>query len=212
MIIEKYKNYLTNKEHNRYDTFIMSRDLFNKINGSVILELGTTRSFVNGDYPGCLSNNTDYWDTNSPEKWDWGAGIFTRIFAEEYRNTNVKILTLDISSDHLYRCKIMVSEFNNVEFICSDSESFLKKLLPNSVDFIYQDTADCGEFGCLIHKNEAEIIIQNNILKPNGIILVDDHLNYDRNLESKAKYSLDIYKKAGFNILYEGKQLLLQKK
>lgn len=211
MVIEKYKKYLTDEQFNRYETFVMARDLFDKINGQTILELGTTRSFVGGAYPGCLSDDEKYWEPNSPEKWDWGAGAFTLVFAEQYFNTNVKITTLDINASHLFRCKTMVDRFNNVEFVCSDSESYLKKLSPESIDFIYQDTADCDEYGCYVHQREAEIVVNNNILKSNGILLIDDHQNFDKNLPSKAKYSLRVYKEAGYKILLEGKQLLLQK-
>ena len=211
MSIEKYKQYLTDVEANRYESFILARDLFNKIKGKKIVELGTTRSFVNGAHPGCLADNEVYWEPNSPQKWDWGAGAFTILFAEEYQNTNVQITTVDIDQRHLNRCKVMVDKFKNVEYVCSDSESYLQSLPEKSVDFIYQDTADCDDHGCHIHEREAHIIVNKNILKPKGILLIDDNINYDTTLPSKAKYSLPIYVQAGYKIVFMGKQILLQK-
>lgn len=211
MIIEKYKTYLLDEQANRYESFIMTRDLFNKIKGKKILELGTTRSFVNGAYPGCLHDDPVYWEPGAPEKWDWGAGAFTLLFAEEYKNTEIKITTVDIDQRHLNRCKIMVDQFKNVDYICSDSATYLKSLPEQSIDLIYQDTADCDDYGCRIHEQEAHIIVNQNILKPKGLLLIDDNINYDTSLPSKAKYSLPIYVQAGYKILFMGKQILLQK-
>lgn len=205
--IEKYKHFLDR----RYQSFKLANEEFKKINGKTILELGTTRSFVDGSHVGCMSDDVRYWYPNNPELWDWGAGAFTLVFSEEYKNTDVKIVTVDAINAHIKRCKIMTEKNKNVEYVTNCSLNYLNTLSESSCDFIYQDTCDCDENGCLHHKKEAEIIVSKKILKSGGVILIDDHKNLDTSLTSKTKYSLPVYTQNGFVILYEGQQLLLKK-
>lgn len=207
MSIKKYKSFLGN----RYLSFKAANDIFKKNNGTTILELGTTRSFVDGAHEGCMKEDVKYWYPDKPEFWDWGAGAFTLVFSEEYKNTDIKLTTVDISKKHIEICKIMTQKNNNVEYIVGSSINYLNSLKENTCDFIYQDTCDCDENGCRHHKLEAQIIIEKNLIKQEGIILIDDHCNEDPSLCSKTKYSLSLYLKNNFKIIYEGKQLLLQK-
>jgi hypothetical protein len=46
-----------------------------------IVELGTSRSFVSSDSPGCMKTDIQYWRPDEPKCWDWGAGIFTKVFS-----------------------------------------------------------------------------------------------------------------------------------
>src|SRR5437762_2003509 len=66
----------------RYATFKEAFTRFAKSGGKVVVETGTSRSFVTGGLPGCLSSDPKYWNPHKPENWDWGAGIFTRVAAE----------------------------------------------------------------------------------------------------------------------------------
>jgi hypothetical protein len=52
-------------------------------NFKTIVELGTSRSFVDGKFPGCNEDDVKYWEPENPEKWDWSAGIFTKVFSFE---------------------------------------------------------------------------------------------------------------------------------
>jgi hypothetical protein len=60
-----------------------------------IVELGSSRSFVTGGKEGCLNPDIKYWKPDEPENWDWGAGVFTKVFAENLKDTNCKIYTVD---------------------------------------------------------------------------------------------------------------------
>ena len=85
MFLDKYKDYIENVTRNeclpgfkgRYYSFKYIYDLLiDKYNKSleklIIVELGTSRSFVIGSYKGYLSPDIKYWKLNCPEKWDWG--------------------------------------------------------------------------------------------------------------------------------------------
>lgn len=207
MSLEKYKTYL----QNRYVTFNKAKKIFDDNNGRVILELGTTRSFVDGSHIGCMKDDPQYWYPNNPELWDWGAGAFTIVFSEMYKNTNVKITTVDIMSSHIQRCKLMTQHNNNITYVVDSSLSHLASLPSESVDFLYQDTCDCDDNGARHHLEEAKILINRNIIKKNGILLIDDHKTTMPELVSKTKYSLDFYLQNGFIVIEEDQQLLLQK-
>lgn len=207
MKLEKYKTYL----QNRYITFKLAKDIFDANNGKIILELGTTRSFVDGSHVGCMKDDPKYWYPNNPELWDWGAGAFTLVFSEMYKDTDVKITTLDIMTSHIQRCKIMTSHNNNVNYVIDSSTSYLMSLPSESIDFLYQDTCDCDDNGARHHLEEAKILVERNIIKPKGILLIDDHRTTTPELVSKTKYSLNFYLENGFTVIEENQQLLLQK-
>ena len=65
----------------RYDTFRFVFEYLHEIEGRVVVELGTSRSFCHGGLPGCNSDDVSYWNPATPENWDWGAGFFTRMAA-----------------------------------------------------------------------------------------------------------------------------------
>src|SRR5439155_14104723 len=125
--LEKYKTYLEQgtyegqdwssfitKPKSRYHTFKKAFEHFENNNGKMIVELGTTRSFVHGGLPGCNDSNPRYWTPNQPERWDWGAGCFTRMAAECLAHLNPTIITIDLESEHLRRCTVITADFRNI--------------------------------------------------------------------------------------------------
>src|SRR5579872_987136 len=97
----------------RYHTFLQAFEHFEKINGKVIVELGTTHSFVHGGLEGCDNDNIKYWTPNNPERWDWGAGAFTLMAAECLAHLKPTFYTVDLSNNHLTRCKIMTPKYSS---------------------------------------------------------------------------------------------------
>lgn len=93
----------------RDETFKFCLNYFKDKEMINIVELGTSRSLVDGKFKGCLKNDAKYWEPNCLEKWDWSAGIFTKYFSDilTYRNKNYKITTVDLSSQAIDVCKIM---------------------------------------------------------------------------------------------------------
>jgi hypothetical protein len=111
----------------RYDTFKACFENFEDIQGKVIVELGTSRSFTHGGHIGCNSNDLQYWFPDDPEKWDWGAGFFTRMVAHCTSHLNPDIHTVDLCSSHIERCKVMTSDFQDIiSYHVMSSVDFLK--------------------------------------------------------------------------------------
>ena len=235
LVLEKYKNYL---EHGTYDgqdwscfpalpksryyTFKKAFEAFESSQGHVIVELGTTRSFVHGGHPGCNQDNPEFWHPNNPEDWDWGAGSFTRMAAECLYHMKPTIYTVDIAAQHIARCQIITQEFKDIMhyYVCA-SEDFLKNVPePLSIDLLYMDTGDMTpiEFTAQLHLREAKIVVERNLMAPGSIIVIDDvrHPAAKQNGETsdhgKAKYSIPFLVANGFEIIEDEFQVILKKK
>ena len=83
------------KPKSRYYTFKKVFTHFEETGGKIVVELGTTHSFVDGRYPGCDKDDTKYWNPTNPERWDWGAGCFTLMAAECLAHLQPQIYTID---------------------------------------------------------------------------------------------------------------------
>ena len=53
----------------RYHTLKCCFDHFFGNDFKTIVELGTSRSFVDGKFPGCNEDDRKYWEPNNPDKW-----------------------------------------------------------------------------------------------------------------------------------------------
>jgi predicted O-methyltransferase YrrM len=74
-------------------------------------------------------------------------GAFTLVFADFIKNyTGGKVITVDISDEHMNNCKNYTKNFSDViEYVVSDSVSYLKSLndeFVKNVDFIFFDSYD----------------------------------------------------------------------
>ena len=158
----------------RYNTFKYCFEYFISNNLKTIVELGTSRSFVDGKYEGCMVNNKKYWDPNNPSKWDWGAGCFTLIASNCLNNYYKKFYTVDINRLSLNICKTITNNNPNINYINTSSYRYLIQCRSNSIDFLYLDTGDITpiEKFALLHLNEAKIIVRRNLISKNGIILI----------------------------------------
>jgi hypothetical protein len=203
----------------RYHTFKYCIEAIRKNNYQTIVELGTSRSFVDGQYEGCNSNNTKYWEPNNPVKWDWSAGFFTYVFGEEIHHKPSILHTVDIESDHIKRCELMTRAFSeNIKYYVSSSEDFLKNF-QQKIDLLYLDTGDMTpiEVTAQLHLREAKIIVERNILNDNGLILIDDVRNPvpkkfgEKSDLGKAKYSIPYFLQNGYKIIMDELQVILQK-
>ena len=204
----------------RYDTFKVAFEHFENNNGKVVVELGTTRSFVHGGLKGCNSDDQKYWTPDQPKNWDWGAGAFTLMATKCLKHLNPAIHTVDIAAKHIQRCKIMTSDSKkNIQYHVCLSVNFLKQCEPRSIDLLYVDTGDITpvEHTARIQLEEAKIIIERDLISPHGIILIDDVRNQtpkkfgDTSELGKAKYSIPYFLEHGFKLLANEYQVILQK-
>ena len=211
----------------RYNTFKYCYDYF-KDKNPIIVELGTSRSFIDGRYynniiekvgrdltdDDCDNPELMEWDKNNPEKWDWSAGCFTKIFSNIFPNSIIH--TIDIIKRHLIRCKIMNENRNNIVYHCTSSEDFLNNFI-EKIDLLYLDTGNMDEETAQLHLREVKIIIEKNILSDKGLILIDDvrnpymMINGEENNLGKSKYSIPYLIENGYNIIVNEYQVILSK-
>lgn len=232
--LQTYKTFLENgtyegqdwssfiqKPKSRYHTFKVAFTHFEKNNGKIIVELGTTRSFVNGSLPGCNSDNPIYWQPHNPAAWDWGAGFFTRTAAECLIHLDPIIYTVDIAPEHIQRCKIITSDFSDYirYYVCSSLDFLRKCDLHQKIDLLYLDTGNITpiEATAHLHLQEAQIIVERDLIAPHGIILIDDVKNQtpkkfgEQSDLGKAKYSIPFFLANGFEIVENEYQVILRK-
>lgn len=204
----------------RFHTFSKAFELFINNNGRVIVELGTTRSFVHGGLIGCNSDDTSYWTPEKPENWDWGAGCFTRVAAECFNNSNVEIHTIDLAQAHINRCRIITAPFKHMinYYVCSSVDFLANTNL--KIDLLYMDTGDMTpiEPTALLQLEEARMVVHRDLIAPGGLILIDDVKNQtpkkfgETSDLGKAKYALPYLLKHGFELVENEYQILLRKK
>jgi hypothetical protein len=214
--IEEQEKYFGIKPKSRYYTFKYCFENI-KINNPVIVELGTSRSFVDGRFEGCNSDDIKYWEPNNSEKWDWSAGIFTKVFSNLFPLSDFN--TLDLNKNHIDRCKIMNNNMKNITYHVSSSEDFLNTY-DKKIDLLYLDTGDMTpiEDTAQLHLREAKIIVEKDLISNNGIILIDDVKSVvpkeygEKSDLGKAKYSIPYFLENGYEIVMSEYQYILRKK
>lgn len=213
---EDQEKYFGTKPKSRYYTFKYCYENI-KFNNPIIVELGTSRSFVDGRFEGCNSDDIKYWEPENKEKWDWSAGSFTKVFSNLFPFSN--FYTIDLMRNHIERCKIMNSDTKNITYCISSSEDFLNNF-DKKIDLLYLDTGDMTpiEDTAQLHLREAKIIVEKNLLAENGIILIDDVKSvipkqYGEISDlGKAKYSIPYFLENGYKIEMSEYQYILKKK
>jgi len=228
--LEKYRTYLEDgtyggqdwsklqkKPRSRYHTFKTAFDHFEKNEGKIVVELGTTHSFVDGRYPGCDEDNTKYWNPTDPTRWDWGAGCFTLMAAECLNHLQPQIYTIDSSASAIQRCKIMTKGYDTVLHHTTTSERFLR-MFDKKIDLLYLDTGYMNpiEPTANLQLREAQIVVERDLLSENGLLLIDDVRNQnvldDKSGLGKSKYAIPYLLQNGFEIVADEYQVILRKK
>lgn len=200
-------------------TFSKAFEHFEKHNGKTIVELGTTRSFVHGGLPGCNSDDPRYWEPHNPSAWDFGAGAFTRVAIECLAHTNPRFYTVDLISAHIERAKIITADFAPlIRYEVASSVDFLKSC-DFKIDLLYLDTGDMTpiEPTAQLQLEEAQVIVERDLLSDNGIILIDDVRNQtpakfgETSQLGKSKYAIPYLLAHGYEIIENEYQVILRK-
>ena len=155
-----------------------------------ILELGSSRSFSSGKI------DTKEFNPDT-ENWDWGAGCFTA--AIKILLPNCKLISVDPNPDAIRVSKTILDQIGSEGLLIQDdSTSFLNKT-NDSYDLIYMDHAESGGGdGCAgLHRHDAGIILRKEIIKPDGLILIDDI----QTPFNKGMYSIPFFKECGLTKL-----------
>ena len=216
---ETYNKYIGRVPLSRYYTLKYCYEEFEKNNMKTVVELGTSRSFVDGRFDGCNSDNTLYWEPENPDKWDWAAGCFTKTTSVCFDHIpGFNLTTVDLMPNHINRCKLMNSTSNKIEYIVTSSENFLYSI-DKKIDFLYLDTGDMTpiKFTADLHLREAKIIVERDLISKNGIILIDDirsTVPYElgESIElGKGHLSIPYLKENGFQLIMDEYQTVLRK-
>lgn len=192
----------------------------------VIVELGASRSFVSGGSEGVMDADPKYWQPDRPEQWDWGAGIFSRVAAEAIAGTDAVLHSVDPSDRAIAISRTITESVGaNVELHHTTSTEFLRSF-DRPIDLLYMDHHETCEEGALLHLSDARLVLDLDLMAPDGVIAVDDvhvHGPLRERLVSvmrsfgghrdlhfgKGKYSIPYLRSAGLNVLYEGYQVVL---
>lgn len=200
-------------------TFRKAFDHFEKHDGKVIVELGTTRSFVHGGLEGCNSDDTRFWQPNNPSSWDFGAGAFTRVAVESLAHTKPQFHTVDLAASHIERARVITSDFAElINYHVASSLDFLRAC-DFKIDLLYMDTGDMTpiETTASLQLEEAKIIVERDVLSENGIILIDDVRNQtpvkfgDTSGLGKSKYAIPYFLAHGYELVENEYQVILRK-
>lgn len=188
-----------------------------------IVELGTGHSFCASSLTDCINaENVTYWHPDLPEHWDWEAGAFTLIASRALSAMGTPLATLttvDMVSSHIERNRLMTIGYHHmIKHVVSSSDKYLEEY-EGQFDCIYMDTADVWptEPSAQLHLKEAEIIVERNLIRDGGLVLIDDVRNRTpkRFGESsdlgKSKYSIPYLLQHGFEIAFDGYQVVMKK-
>jgi Methyltransferase domain len=210
----------------RYPSVALAFERIAERKSPIIVELGASRSYVSSGNEGCMADDPKYWRPDQPERWDWGAGIFSRVCAETIAGTGAFLHTVDPSPTAIRVARTITDGIGaNISFHQTTSTEFLRSLR-EPIDLLYMDHHETCEEGAALHRRDAEIIIEQGLVGPDGTILIDDvHVHGSvregairliRALSGKnglhygkGKYSIPYLREHGFDVLYEDYQVVL---
>ncbi|MFC1842086.1 class I SAM-dependent methyltransferase [Candidatus Dependentiae bacterium] len=208
------------KPKSRYETFKQAFENFENNDGKIVVELGTTRSFLDGCYKGCLSPNPKYWEPDKPNMWDWGAGSFTIVSADCLAHLNPEFHSVDISRAAIGIAKAMTKKYADfMHFHTCSSVDFLRRWdTQKKIDLLYLDTGGMDRSTCRLQLQEAKVIVERDLLAPGGMILIDDVKNQtprklygETSNLGKSKYAIPYLLEHGFKIVADEYQVILMR-
>jgi glycosyltransferase involved in cell wall biosynthesis len=167
-----------------------------------VLELGTTRSF------------RSHWiDTETfepdPRQWDWGGGCGTYVIAALVPHATLE--TVDPEPAALQVSRRLCRPFGDrIQYLATLSSLHLANG-KEDYDLIYMDHGETGPETAELHRHDAELIVQRSLLRPGGLILIDDQ-NVGEGIPGKGSLSIPYLLSQGFQLLTppESYQALLQ--
>tara|TARA_R110000803_G_scaffold22667_1_gene56236 strand:+ start:1346 stop:1936 length:591 start_codon:yes stop_codon:yes gene_type:complete len=195
----KYEQYL----ESRRNTFKKTFELLKDRPEICIVELGTSRSFKSWG----ISSNIEDWHPNNPEMWAWSDGCFTKLFADNLKDKKLTIWTIDPCSQAIKVVKKMVGDNQDVQILQTTSTDFLREF-DGKIDLLYMDHLESGETACKVHLQDSEIIIQRELMKDDGIILIDD---CPKGGVGKGKLSIPYLLQNGYKTILHEYQMILIK-
>lgn len=187
-----------------------------KDNNINVLELGTTRSFVDDRFEDCLSTDKKFLKPKDTSVWDWSAVCFTKVFSD-CLDSDSKTTSVDIDNNAMIISKEMNKDKDNTKFVHGTSKCFLSRK-DDKFDLIYVDTGGIDKATELLSLREAKIIVSRDIIKPDGFLLIDDVRNLNSLIKGKTSFflgkassSIPYLLDNGFKILMDEYQVLMRR-
>lgn len=236
--LNRYKDFMENGTHEgqdysllglskpplgRYHTIEYALTNFANYMHRTIVELGTIRSYVNGNHPDCNTDNKNAWNENVFDNWDWGAGCFSLVAADALQSVAAGFIihTVDLIPQHMQRCRVMTHRFQRYfRYHVCDTAHYLSGH-PGKIDLLYMDTGDMSPFDAMtaLTLNEAKVVVTRNLMSPEGLIVIDDvknttalKLGETTSKLGKAKDVLPYLLENGFEVVMDEFQVVLRRK
>lgn len=204
----KYSQYFDRRKNTFEKSHQLILDAIENDKEYNIVELGSSRSYVNGDYPGLCNSNDIFWKSDKPHMWDWGAGIFTKVFSDNLEGKNYKLYTIDPNEDANKIVSTMCRDNNKVIVKSGYSTDFLRTI-DFKIDFLYMDHMESSEEASLKHLEDCKLIVEKDLMSKNAIILIDD---VGENMyHTKGKYSIPFLSENNYKIIIQEYQVLMQR-
>ena len=186
---ELLKNRLSHTDK-RYCSFLLALGILETHGSKTLVETGTSR---------CGASNFI---------WDGGSTV---IFSDWAHKHNAHLYSVDISPNAVQTSQDAVKAYEPaVTIVCSDSIEFLSKF-GKPIDFLYLDSFDyeVGNPEPSQKHHLKEIEAAYPFLHANSIVMIDD---CDFPCGGKGILVIDYLTKKGWNVLYEGYQVILTKR
>ena len=140
----------------------------------VIVELGTSRSFVAGGEPGVMDPDPKYWAPDQPARWDWGAGIFSRVCGEAIAGTDATLHSIDPLDEAIGIARTITEGIDaNIELHETTSTAFLSHF-ETPIDLLYMDHHETCEEGAQLHLTDSKLVVDRGLLADEAVIVIDD--------------------------------------
>ena len=101
----------------------------------------------------------------------------------------------------------MVGDNQDVQILQTTSTDFLREF-DGKIDLLYMDHLESGETACKVHLQDSEIIIQRELMKDDGIILIDD---CPKGGVGKGRLSIPYLLQNGYQTILHEYQMILTK-
>ena len=204
--------------------------------GGRLVELGIVRQLVHENTICGHNQDSRLCHPDRPEEWNWTDGCFTKLVAEILQSLNMQYIGVDPDPDAHEAARNAVIETKCIDFesSCSkpfalESAEFCTLIKPTtsmefrktrSTDFLkcereqiallYMDYGELSEECARLHAQDIQLVLDRDLIAPGGMILIDDHQTQAPYVPL-SKYSVPLLVRAGYKVLEEGQQILLEK-
>lgn len=175
----------------RAESFRLCADHLNALEAPMAMELGTTRSFRSG----CIDTSRFLAD---PRQWDWGGGCGTYVIPALVPACRLESVDPDAGALSVAQ-RICRPFLDRIRFHATCSSIHLCGC-GQGYDLIYMDHGETSPETSQLHLHDARLIVERLLLRPGGLILIDDQ-GYEDPSIGKGSLSIPYLLAQGFTLL-----------